>query len=82
MALDRRLSDHCPILLRLVLQDFGHSPFQYFNSWLKIPVFEDYVKILCGSFAFHGREDLALAMKLRWLKNRIEDWITTEKRRS
>ena len=30
--LPRRLSDHCPILLKSSVSDFGHVPFRFFNT--------------------------------------------------
>ncbi|GJT27084.1 RNA-directed DNA polymerase, eukaryota, reverse transcriptase zinc-binding domain protein [Tanacetum coccineum] len=35
VALDRKLSDHCPIVIKDVELDFGPKPFKVFNIWLK-----------------------------------------------
>ena len=35
VALDRKLSDHCPIVLNDVDLDFGPKPFLFFNIWLE-----------------------------------------------
>ncbi|KAJ0471319.1 putative RNA-directed DNA polymerase [Helianthus annuus] len=79
LALDRVASDHRPIILSTVQSDFGHTPFRFFNSWFELPGFLDFTTQMCGSFSFSGPEDLALAIKLRWLKNRIKNWLKVEK---
>nr|GEZ00298.1 putative RNA-directed DNA polymerase, eukaryota [Tanacetum cinerariifolium] len=35
LALDRKLSDHCPIVLKDLDVDFGPKPFRVFDIWLK-----------------------------------------------
>ncbi|KAJ0580350.1 putative Endonuclease/exonuclease/phosphatase superfamily [Helianthus annuus] len=81
-ALSREASDHKPILLSTLPSDFGHIPFRCFNSWLEIPGFLDLVKQCCLSFVFNGPADMALAVKLRWLKNNIKVWLKREKEQS
>nr|GEX60003.1 UvrD-like helicase, ATP-binding domain, P-loop containing nucleoside triphosphate hydrolase [Tanacetum cinerariifolium] len=39
VALDRKLSDHCLIVIKDVELDFGPKPFRVFNIWLKEPDF-------------------------------------------
>ncbi|XP_021984949.2 uncharacterized protein LOC110880809 [Helianthus annuus] len=82
LALNRDISDHRPILLSTIPSDFGHIPFRCFNSWLEIPGFMDAVKQWCQEFSFNGPADLALAVKLRWLKNKIKAWLKVERGRS
>ncbi|XP_022042002.1 uncharacterized protein LOC110944659 [Helianthus annuus] len=82
LALDRDSSDHRPIILTTVQSDFGHTPFRLFNSWLEYPGFMYYVLQVCGSFVFSGPEELALTIKLRWLKTKIKAWIKEENGRS
>ncbi|XP_021971973.1 uncharacterized protein LOC110867144 [Helianthus annuus] len=78
LALDRVASDHRPIILSTVQTDFGHIPFRFFNSWFEFPGFLDFVLQMGGSFSFSGPDDLALAIKLRWLKNKIKSWLKVE----
>ncbi|XP_022019605.1 uncharacterized protein LOC110919650 [Helianthus annuus] len=78
-TLDRVMSDHRPIILSTVQSEFGHIPFRFFNSWFEHPGFLDYLLQICSTFSFSGPEDLALAIKFRWLKNRIKDWVKVEK---
>ncbi|XP_022002514.1 uncharacterized protein LOC110899925 [Helianthus annuus] len=79
LALDKVASDHRPIVLSTVEADFGHTPFRFFNSWFDYPGFADYVLQICSEFSFSGPDDLALAIKLRWLKNNIKSWLKEEK---
>ncbi|XP_022007783.1 uncharacterized protein LOC110907058 [Helianthus annuus] len=82
LALNRVTSDHRPLLLSTTPTDFGHIPFRYYNSWMEIPGFKDMVQSKCMSFNFNGPADLALSVKLRWLKNSIKAWLKIEKDRS
>ncbi|XP_021980428.1 uncharacterized protein LOC110876569 [Helianthus annuus] len=82
LALNRDASDHRPILLSTIPSDYGHIPFRFFNSWLELPGFSDLVKHLCQNFFFNGPADMALLVKLRWLKNNIKAWLKAEKVRS
>ncbi|XP_022014442.1 uncharacterized protein LOC110913933 [Helianthus annuus] len=79
IALEREVSDHRPIVLSTVQTDFGHIPFRFFNSWFELPGFYDFVIQKCSTFNFSGPADLALAIKLRWLKDNIKAWLTVDK---
>ncbi|GJY48443.1 reverse transcriptase domain, reverse transcriptase zinc-binding domain protein [Tanacetum coccineum] len=39
VALDRKLSDHCPMVIKDVELDFGPKPFRIFNVWMEEPDF-------------------------------------------
>ncbi|XP_071700101.1 uncharacterized protein [Rutidosis leptorrhynchoides] len=43
-AMDRGYSDHCPLLLHNLEQDFGPTPFKFFHSWMNYPDLEVIVK--------------------------------------
>ncbi|XP_022014172.1 uncharacterized protein LOC110913658 [Helianthus annuus] len=81
-ALDKLYSDHRPLLLSTTPSDFGHIPFRFYNSWLEKHGFVDFVVSKCNQFSFNGPGDLALATKLKWLKNRIKEWVVADKRRT
>ncbi|KAM0071560.1 putative RNA-directed DNA polymerase [Helianthus debilis subsp. tardiflorus] len=81
-ALDRRYSDHRPLLLSTTPNDFGHIPFRFYNSWLEKQGFMEFIFNKCNQFSFFGPGDLALATKLRWLKYRIKEWVSADKRRT
>ncbi|XP_071718268.1 uncharacterized protein [Rutidosis leptorrhynchoides] len=44
VALDRTLSDHCPILLKDEEKNFGPKPIKVFDEWLKIDGIEQVIK--------------------------------------
>ncbi|XP_022003661.1 uncharacterized protein LOC110901120 [Helianthus annuus] len=81
VALAREVSDHRPIVLSTVQSDFGHIPFRFFNSWFEYSGFLEFVLKKCDAFHFSGPEDLALAIKFRWLKNKIKARLKLEKER-
>ncbi|XP_022014661.1 uncharacterized protein LOC110914156 [Helianthus annuus] len=81
-ALERRYSDHRPLLLSTTPMDFGHVPFRFYNSWLEMNGFMEFVNGKCSQFVFNGPADLGLATKLRWLKNRIKEWVSAEKKKT
>ncbi|XP_022019626.1 uncharacterized protein LOC110919671 [Helianthus annuus] len=81
-ALDRRYSDHRPLLLSTTPTNFGPVPFRFYNSWLEKQGFMEFVINKCNQFSFIGPGDLALSTKLRWLKNRIREWIMVDKHRT
>ncbi|XP_076925889.1 uncharacterized protein LOC143588869 [Bidens hawaiensis] len=58
-VLAKELSDHRPALLSAVIVDCGHFPFWFFNSWLQLPGFMDFIESECGKFVFVGPADLA-----------------------
>lgn len=72
-------SDHRPLLLSSVTSDFGHIPFRFYNSWLDLPGFEEFVASKSGVFNFNGSSDLAVHTKLRWLKGHIKKWLAFNK---
>ncbi|KAI3683245.1 hypothetical protein L1987_83746 [Smallanthus sonchifolius] len=80
-ALSKEMFDHCPLFLSTVPVDFGHIPFRFFNSWLDLPCFEDFIAASCNSFRFSGPADLALVTKLKWLKGRIKGWLVGERKK-
>ncbi|XP_022019730.1 uncharacterized protein LOC110919782 [Helianthus annuus] len=80
-VLKREASDHRPILLSTTPSDFGHIPFRCFNSWLELPGFIELIQQICQNFNFNGPADVALSVKLRWLKNKIKDWLKGERER-
>uniref|UniRef100_A0A251TXQ6 Putative RNA-directed DNA polymerase, eukaryota, Reverse transcriptase zinc-binding domain protein n=1 Tax=Helianthus annuus TaxID=4232 RepID=A0A251TXQ6_HELAN len=75
VALANAVSDHCPLLLTTIPNDFGPIPARIFNSWLELPGLMEYVEQICSGFAFDGPADLRLSIKLKWLKFKIKDWV-------
>ncbi|KAJ0475516.1 putative RNA-directed DNA polymerase [Helianthus annuus] len=79
MALSNLVSDHCPILLSTVQTDYGKIPSRMFNSWFEIPGAVEKAVQLMGSFQFEGLPDLALDVKLKWVKRRLKEWVFDKK---
>ncbi|GJS54561.1 hypothetical protein Tco_0627923, partial [Tanacetum coccineum] len=78
--LPRNLSDHCPLILKTHSNDYGPTPFKFFNSWL---LCEDFPTILSNSWfntdnltssqnALHPA--VHLKQKLQLLKSNIRVW--------
>lgn len=44
LVLDRDFSDHCPLLLRCVIRDWGPKPFRTLNCWMQDPRFKGFVE--------------------------------------
>ncbi|XP_021980301.1 uncharacterized protein LOC110876434 [Helianthus annuus] len=78
-ALSNLVSDHCPILLSTVEIDYGKIPIRLFNSWFEIPGAVEYVENLMAVFRFQGPADLALDVKLKWVKKRLKEWVYSRK---
>ncbi|XP_071730314.1 uncharacterized protein [Rutidosis leptorrhynchoides] len=77
IALDRRTSDHCPLILRDSNIDFGPKPFKLFNIWLEN---KDVEKIIVD--AWNEQNALRTWSKYQYgtLDEEIENWqnITKE----
>ena len=75
--LPRRLSDHCPVLLKSVIADSAPVPFKFFDSWLLEPSLEGFV---AKSWYTSSAQNLTLTPMtrvltgLRHLKNCIKTW--------
>ncbi|XP_022002156.1 uncharacterized protein LOC110899580 [Helianthus annuus] len=67
-------SDHRPLVLSTNLENFGHKPFRFFNSWLGKDGLEEVVKSAAESFSFSGDPDLFLSKKLAFIRSKIKNW--------
>ncbi|XP_022014541.1 uncharacterized protein LOC110914035 [Helianthus annuus] len=73
-TLPRNLSDHCPLMLTIISNDFGHIPFKFFNTWLTKPGLDTVVRSAVASCNFTGPPDVSLAEKLRCIKRAVKEW--------
>ncbi|KAD3642329.1 hypothetical protein E3N88_31553 [Mikania micrantha] len=78
-ALDREVSDHCPLILKTSEVDFGPTPFKFFNTWLKKDGIDDIVNQAALSSLVIGQPDVVLLAKLRNIKKAIRLWSAKEK---
>lgn len=70
---DRVFFDHCPVLLKAKVVDFGPSPFRCYDHWLTLQGFKAMVKEL-WNIQLHGSPDFVLKQKLKGLKRGIVEW--------
>ncbi|KAD4178377.1 hypothetical protein E3N88_26968 [Mikania micrantha] len=73
-VLDRRWSDHRPIVLLSTNNDYGPAPFRFYNSWLANRELNDIVITSWNGSYFDssGAADYLLLQKLRRLKEEIK----------
>nr|GEV09159.1 RNA-directed DNA polymerase, eukaryota, reverse transcriptase zinc-binding domain protein [Tanacetum cinerariifolium] len=80
VALDRRWSDHNPIILHLKKIDFGLTPFRIFHSWFDRIDFKKVVKDkwddITGEVLGHTK---SLHTKLKDLKSHLKIWYSHTK---
>ncbi|XP_022018876.1 uncharacterized protein LOC110918904 [Helianthus annuus] len=69
------LSDHYPIILCSVANNFGPKPFRIFDSWIGLAGFEDVVVgVLNGGEVESGPPDVVLSRKLGILRLKLKEW--------
>lgn len=73
-ALDRKLSDHCPILLSDKLLDFGPKPFRFFDAWLDKHDIEVVIKNAWAKSVTSFHPDCIFRDKLKNVKNELREW--------
>ncbi|GKB77670.1 transposon TX1, partial [Tanacetum coccineum] len=74
IALDRKLSDHCPIVLKDVDLDFGPKPFRVFNVWMEEPDFYRVVEEAWKKEVKSFRPDCIFRDKLKNVKVSLRTW--------
>lgn len=73
-VLDRKGSDHFPIIIKTVSRNFGPKPFRFFNSWLHREGFDDMVKDVLGNGVYLGDPYMRLMGKFKTLRSKIKAW--------
>ena len=74
ITLDRKLSDHCPIVLKDVDLDFGPKPFRIFNVWLEEVDFIHVVEEAWNKDVRCLRPDCRFRDKLKNVKAALRIW--------
>nr|GEW67144.1 RNA-directed DNA polymerase, eukaryota [Tanacetum cinerariifolium] len=83
LCLDRHLSDHRPILLRVTNYDYGPFPFRFFHSWFAMEGFSSFVETTWKSLNIVEPNGLIqLKKKLQALKIVIKAWSKEANKRS
>ncbi|XP_057444081.1 uncharacterized protein LOC130736256 [Lotus japonicus] len=73
-VLDREISDHCPLLLRLARQDWGPQSFRALNCWLKDSRFKPFVESNWSLIQALGWGAFVIQEKLKCLKLSLRQW--------
>lgn len=74
ITMERKWSDHLPIMLSDKWADFGHSPFKFFDAWLKVESLEEVVKEAWSKEVTSFRPDCKFRDKLKNVKNSLRGW--------
>nr|KYP37647.1 Putative ribonuclease H protein At1g65750 family [Cajanus cajan] len=75
--LGRNVSDHCPIILKDVAQDWGPRPFRTVDCWLEDEGFRELVQKVWKTNTVGGWAAFKLKEKLKFLKREIKSWKET-----
>ncbi|PWA85175.1 RNA-directed DNA polymerase, eukaryota [Artemisia annua] len=73
-ALPRRYLDHSPLLLETNSEDFGPTPFKFYNVWLQHDSLDQIVVSTWNKASDHPRLDVSFCRKLKTLKVALKDW--------
>ncbi|GKA69987.1 putative RNA-directed DNA polymerase, eukaryota, reverse transcriptase zinc-binding domain protein [Tanacetum coccineum] len=80
VVLEKGILDHCPILLKEYVVDYGPIPFRFFHSWLEMEGFHDLVVYTWKKDGIVETNGLiSFKKKLQNLKYVIREWITSRK---
>ncbi|XP_071735458.1 uncharacterized protein [Rutidosis leptorrhynchoides] len=74
IVLDRKFSDHCPIVLRDKIVDFGPKPFRFFDEWLHMEEAISLIKDAWNVEVNGYRKDCVLRNKLKTVKTELKSW--------
>ncbi|XP_071719303.1 uncharacterized protein [Rutidosis leptorrhynchoides] len=72
--LDRRVSDHCPLILRDKYIDYGPKPFKIFNEWFNYDGIDETVNKALSKPVKSRRLDCTFRDKLKNVKFDLRDW--------
>ncbi|GKV29665.1 hypothetical protein SLEP1_g38570 [Rubroshorea leprosula] len=75
-GLKRSISDHCPMLLKNEVKNWGPKPFCFFDAWLRHPKFKDKVAEAWRTKEIQGSGDFILKEKLKRTKVFLKKWST------
>ncbi|GJV44175.1 ribonuclease H-like domain-containing protein, partial [Tanacetum coccineum] len=74
IALDRKLSDHCPIVLKDMDLDYGSKPFRVFNIWIEELDFQYVVEEAWKKEVRNTRPDCRFRDRLKNVKESLRVW--------
>ena len=73
-VLDRQISDHCALLLKSNVVDWGPKPFRFLDIWQEDKEFDKFVKGKWESYVVKGNEFAVVKEKLKMLKSDLKGW--------
>jgi len=73
-VIDRQISDHCALVLKSNVVDWGPKPFKFLDIWQEDKEFENFIKSKWESYVVQGNEIIVLKEKLKMLKNDLKGW--------
>ncbi|CAL0305463.1 unnamed protein product [Lupinus luteus] len=74
LSLKRTFSDHCPIVLKNDVRNWGPSPFRTNNCWFSDSEFGRFVEGTWSGLKVVGRGSFVFKEKLKLLKNSLKRW--------
>jgi len=74
LALTRGMSDHCPLVLAIDVENWGPRPLRMLKCWESLPGYNDFVRDKWLSFQIEGWGGYVLKEKLKLLKLALKDW--------
>ncbi|XP_071696403.1 uncharacterized protein [Rutidosis leptorrhynchoides] len=74
IPLDRKLTDHSPILLKNGIEDFGPKPTRVFDVWLEEEGAESVIAEAWNSNVNARNPDTIFRLKLKNVKERLKQW--------
>ncbi|GKU86405.1 hypothetical protein SLEP1_g936 [Rubroshorea leprosula] len=73
-GLRRSISDHCPIMIKNELVDWGPTPFRFFDAWLDQPGCKDVITSVWSDKEVKGWNGFILKEKLKRTKKALKEW--------
>ncbi|XP_071719580.1 uncharacterized protein [Rutidosis leptorrhynchoides] len=72
--LDRKKSDHCPLILKDSIIYFGSKPFKVFNEWFNKDGVEDIIREAWNRNVTSSKKDCRFRDRLKNVKFALRDW--------
>lgn len=73
-VMDRNISDHCALILKSKVLDWGPKPFRFLDMWQEDKDFNSFVKKKWENYRVHGNNIQMIMDKLRMLKSDLKWW--------
>lgn len=71
---ERDISDHCPIMLKGEVNNWGPKPFRFNNCWLQHCDFKPFVEKSLSELHVSGWKIFGFKEKLKLLKLKLKEW--------